>query len=139
MAQDVERGRKALPPEASLELGDIRSARLGKNDVVVILDVLHYMDMDNQKIVLRKVRESLSPGGTLILRIGDASAGLPFKISKWVDQFVLLMRGHGWVTLFCRSAAQWSDVLRGIGFESTSMKMSAGTPFANVLLVASAR
>ena len=139
MARDVERGRKALPREALLEVGDIRSAPLGENDVVVILDVLHYMDMNNQKAVLRKVRESLSPGGRLMLRIGDASAGLPFKISNWVDRCVLLMRGHGWVRMFCRSAAEWVDLLNSTGFDSQAMPMSAGTPFANVLLVATAR
>ena len=139
LPRDVDRGRKALGPSACLERGDIRSTPFGENEVVVILDVLHYMDMDNQKRVLRKVRESLNAGGMLILRVGDAAAGLPFKFSNWVDQCVLLIRGHGLVRLFCRSVADWIELLRGIGFETQAVPMSAGTPFANVLLIAAAR
>ena len=139
MPREVGRAREALGTQASIEQGDIRSSTFGDSDVVVILDVLHYMDLENQKIVLERVRRSLQTGGSLILRVGDASAGLPFKFSNWVDQCVLLIRGHGLVRLHCRPIAGWIELLRRIGFDAQAMPMSAGTPFANVLLVAKPR
>lgn len=73
--------------------------------------MLHYMDPASQEAVLRRARAALSLTGTIILRIGDAGAGLPFCISNWVDQMVLLVRGHGFVRLNCRSVRDWMDVL----------------------------
>jgi hypothetical protein len=37
---------------------------------------------------------------------------------------------------FCRTLAEWVARLQSLGFEVQSQPMSAGTPFANVLLVA---
>jgi hypothetical protein len=107
--------------------------------VVVILDVLHYLDAESQVAVLRRVREALSPEGKLLLRIGDAGSGLRFRFSNWVDQAVLWLRGRGRTRLHCRPLAGWLALLGELGFDTTAMPMSAQTPFANVLLVARTR
>jgi hypothetical protein len=49
---------------------------------------------------------------------------------------VMLLRGHATVATHCRSAGQWSELLRGCGFEVQATPMSRGTRFANVLLIA---
>jgi len=135
-SRDVARANAALGTLARVEVGDIRAAHFGQADAVVILDVLHYMDQAYQEAVLAKVRAALSRLGVLLLRIGDASAGLPFRLSNIVDHTVLLVRGHGWPPLHCRTVAEWLDLLGGVGFRTETVPMSAGTPFANVLLVA---
>jgi hypothetical protein len=86
--------------------------------------------------VLARVRDALSPKGVLLLRIGDASAGLPFKISNWVDHVVTFARGHRLPRLYCRSLADWRAALAKLGFQVQAMPMHEGTPFANILLVA---
>ena len=136
MPKDVERARSALGGRVVVERGDIRFTKFGVADVVVILDVLHYMNSVDQEAVLSRVRSALPAGGTLLLRVGDAGAGLRFQISQWVDQSVLLSRGHGWKRLYCRPAREWTDLLQGMGFETQTIPMSVNTPFANVLLVA---
>jgi SAM-dependent methyltransferase len=138
-SRDVARARQALGAVADVEAGDIRTARFGAADIVVILDVLHYMDAASQETVLGRVRAALSPAGVLVLRIGDASGGLPFRISNWVDQTVLFVPGCRWVRLHCRSLPQWIDLLKRLGFRTDAIPMSANTPFANVLLVARPR
>lgn len=135
MPSDVARARRALGNRARIDCGDIRTAPLGEADVVVILDVLHYMDTAGQESVLDRVRTALGSGGRLLLRVGDASAGLPFRISNWVDRSVLLARGHGWAGLHCRSVRAWSELLARFGFVTEARPMSARTPFANVLLI----
>ena len=50
----------------------MRTAVLPACDLVVILDVLHYVDPAAQAGVLRRVLDALAPGGRLLLRIGDA-------------------------------------------------------------------
>jgi SAM-dependent methyltransferase len=136
MARDVERAHRALGPDCGVEQGDIRRADFGAADAVVVLDVLHYMPLADQEELLRRVREALVPGGVLLLRVGDAAAGLPFRLSNWVDWTVAFVRGHGATRFHCRSVAQWRAVLEALGFAVRAEAMSRGTPFANVLLVA---
>lgn len=140
MPKDVERAQAALGglrPLPRLTLGDIRDVPFEPCDAVVILDVLHYIDIPAQDAVLTRVREALAPDGVLLLRVGDASAGLPFKISNWVDHVVTFLRGHRLPRLYCRELIEWQSALRRLGFRlDADIPLSQGTPFANVLLVA---
>lgn len=141
MAHDVARANKALAPavasgQAEFVQADMCSADFGQADAVVILDVLHYVPVAAQDDVLQRVRQSLPPAGLLLLRVGDAAAGLPFAISNWVDHVVTTLRGHRLGTLYCRPLADWKIALQKLGFEVEARPMSQGTPFANVLLIA---
>lgn len=136
MATDVARAHQALGAGCGVERGDIRHAEFGATDAVVILDVLHYMTHPEQDQTLRRVRQALSGGGVLLLRVGDAAAGLPFRISNWVDWTVALARGHGATRFHYRSVAQWRSALEALDFNVRAEPMSRGTPFANVLLIA---
>ena len=136
MPQDVQRARDALGNAASFNAADMRHADFGKADVVVILDVLHYVSINDQDAILRRVRDTLAPQGTLILRVGDAAAGLSFLASVWVDRVVTFVRGHRNGRLWCRPLAAWHSALNDLGFAVETLPMNQGTPFANVLLVA---
>lgn len=140
MPNDVERARRALKhvqDRFTFETGDMCTTQFEKAQTVVILDVLHYVPFAAQEDVLLRVKEALSPKGLLILRIGDANAGFGFKISNWVDNIVFLCRGHKLSRLYCRSLSDWLVLLNKIGFHVESKPMSQGTPFSNVLLLAS--
>jgi SAM-dependent methyltransferase len=138
MARDVARARSALGSAVEVSQADIRSAAFGSVDAVVILDVLHYMPPQAQIDVLQRVRAALPREGLLLLRVGDAGAGLRFRYGQWSDKLVMLLRGHAFVAQYCRSVAQWKAVLSECGFVCEARPMSQGTPFANVLLVAHA-
>lgn len=136
MQRDVERARRAIGREVAIERGDIRTVPFGTADAVVMLDVLHYVPRAAQDEVIARARAALAADGVLLLRVGDASAGLPFRISNWVDHVVTFARGHRLGALHCRTLREWIDTLEVSGFRVEAMPMSAGTPFANVLLVA---
>ena len=139
MAHDVERARRALGADVEIEHADICTTSFGNADAVVILDVLHYLHPALQQPLLQRVRVALPRDGLLLVRIGDAGAGLRFRYSQWIDQAVMLARGHGWVRMHCRSVEQWRQLLGDCAFDSDIVPMSQGTPFANVLLIARAR
>jgi SAM-dependent methyltransferase len=139
MARDVARARIALGPLCGISQGDIRTADFGAVDAVVVLDVLHYMTEEEQFQVLKRVRAALPVPGVLLLRVGDADGGLRFRYSQWVDQLVMLFRGHSLVKTHCRSLVQWCALLRDCGFEVQAKPMSQGTRFANVLLIGQTR
>jgi SAM-dependent methyltransferase len=138
MPKDVARGREALRSIAdrvTFECANICDAKFAPCDVVVILDVLHYIDFPQQEDVLKRIFAALSADGKLLLRVGDAAGGLPFHISNWVDHVVTFVRGHRLSRLYCRSVADWKIALERIGFSVEPMPMHEGTPFANILLV----
>ena len=138
MPKDVDRARAALGDRAQFALGDICTADFGKTDVVIILDVLHYINYEAQEDVLRRIRASLPIGGTFITRIGDAAGGLPFHYSNWVDRTVFFLRGHRLSRIYCRTQKEWLDVLKRNGFTAESLPMHKGTPFCNIMLIAKA-
>jgi SAM-dependent methyltransferase len=137
-ARCVERARCALGAALEVSHADIRGAPFGTADAVVILDVLHYLSPPAQIDVLQRVRAALEPRGLLLLRIGDAGAGLRFRYGQWGDKLAMLLRGDGRAAHHCRSVAQWRALLQDCGFDSEAKPMSQGTPFANVLLIAHA-
>jgi SAM-dependent methyltransferase len=136
-AREIERARRALGGD--YHVGDICSADLGSPDAVVLLDVLHYIPPEPQLTVLRRVRAALPAGGLLLTRVGDADGSLPFRFSTWVDKVVMAARGRGFGPLYCRPLREWLQVLAGCGFRTDTVAMRAGTPFANVMLLAHAQ
>jgi len=143
MPKDVARAEASighLQPAPKLVCADMCSAALPDCDLVVILDVLHYVNLEAQEGVLLRVRDALrrgaNPQARLLLRVGDASSRRGFAISQWVDRTVTRIRGHKVSPTWGRPLADWTALLRRLGFRVQSIPMSAGTPFANVLLVA---
>jgi len=144
MPRDVARARSstaglALAP--TFECIDMRLAVLPACELVVILDVLHYVDHAAQAVLLERVRDALRQGRAdlprrLLLRVGDADSVRGFAISQWVDRAVTLVRGHRVPPTWGRPLSAWVALLQGLGFSVHSQPMSQGTPFANVLLVA---
>jgi SAM-dependent methyltransferase len=148
MARDVARGEpalRALPFAPRLICADMREANLPACDLVVILDVLHYVDIAAQNAVLQRVRDALRAGAAdsrtqraprLLLRVGDAANTRGFAVSQWVDRIVTIVLGHRVAPTWGRPLAAWTTQLQSLGFDVSSVPMSQGTPFANVLLVA---
>ncbi len=140
MPKDVARAEASighLKPAPRFVCEDMCKAAMPACDLVVILDVLHYVDHAAQEGVLRRVHGALQPGGRLLLRVGDAASRRGFAISQWVDRTVTRIRGHRVSPTWGRTLSEWTALLQGLGFSPVqSIPMSAGTPFANVLLVA---
>lgn len=136
MPADVERARAALAGQAEFVQGDIVTAPFPASDVVVILDVLHYVTFEQQLDVLDRLKTALLPHGRLLLRIGDADGGFGFRFSNWVDRVVFWFRGHRLGRLYCRTLTDWIGLLRERGFDVKVRPMSQGTLFSNVLLIA---
>ncbi len=146
--REVDRGERALRALSfgpRLVCADMREAALPACDLVVILDVLHYVSIAEQDIVLLRVRDALRAGAAdshtrraprLLLRVGDAANRRAFVISQWVDRAVTFVRGYGAAPTWGRPLDAWTLQLQSLGFAVSSVPMSQGTPFANVLLIA---
>jgi predicted hotdog family 3-hydroxylacyl-ACP dehydratase len=114
----------------------MRSVAFPAVDTVVILDVLHYVARHEQDEVLARARAALGDSGTLLLRVGDAASRGRFAASQWgrlASSSCCAAAGRGRTTAGRR---EWVEHLVGLGFSVAGRPMSQGTPFANVLLVA---
>ncbi len=131
--------RIALAGCACVQTADLRDAKLPDADAVFILDVIHLLEPEAQRRVLEQVAHALRAGGTLFMRVADIAAGLRFGFTRVADWFSSLMRGQRVPPHHHRSLADWTAMLNSLGFAVEAEPIGAGTPFANVLLMAHAR
>ncbi len=135
-ARDVARSVDALPANAQVDCADICQHAFGPAERIVILDVLHYLDRSQQEHVLDRVCRSLTTDGCLLLRVGDASAHWRSRLGRIVDRLMALSRRQRYAHLHCRRRDEWVEALQARQLSVEVLPMSAGTPFANVLLIA---
>ena len=133
--REVARARAALGARAHIVLGDLRLVEYAASDAIVMLDVLHFTDYAAQEAALARARAALTPRGVLLLRIGDADGGVRFALGKAVDRIVALARRGPLPRLWCRPLRDWLALLERLGFRARAVPMSAGTAFANFLLI----
>ena len=77
-------------PQISFQLGDVRGFQGIPFDAVVMTDVLHHIDDDNVRVLLRIIRSCLSDHGTLVVLDVDRS---PFpKFYATYDRLLNLTR-----------------------------------------------
>lgn len=131
--------RQALGSNARLDCIDMRHADLVPSAAIVLLDVLFYLQEEDQRRVLEKAAAALDPGGVLVIREADAGAGLAFRITQCAEHLAAMGSGRGWQSLHYRPVTEWVRLLESLGLSVSAESMSAGTPFANVLLVAQRR
>jgi SAM-dependent methyltransferase len=119
---------------AEIAVADIRSVDFPPCDIVVAIDVLHFIAFSEQEKLLKKIAAALAPGGRLVLRVGDATGSWPSRISSWVDRLVAGARGQGWHVLSLRPISEWQRLLRELGFAGIGIKTYRSWAFANVLV-----
>ena len=138
----IAAGRRALADvgdRVTLSVEDVRQVVLPECDVIVMLDVLHYIDPVAQTGLLTNAHAALAPAGILLLRVGDAARNWRFRFTSAVDWWVTFTRQKTWPRFYCRPLVEWTSLLDGIGYSVVAQPMSQGTPFANVLLIATKR
>jgi SAM-dependent methyltransferase len=135
-ARSAKAGQQALGGQAHIERGDIRAIALPRCRAIVLLDVLYHLGNADQERLLQAAATALEPGGVLVLREADASAGLAFRMTQGAERIMAALRGQLLQKLAYRAATQWLELLRSMGLAVQVEPMSAGTPFANVLFVA---
>ncbi len=135
----VRTANAAYGDRARIAVGDVRTAEIPPSEAIAILDVLHYIHPDEQMAVLERVHRALEPGGRFITRVGDAGAGFRFVLTRIGDQLITMLRGSLWPRFYGRSAKEWQALVESAGFEVSAEPMDQGTPFANVMLIATRR
>ncbi|HEY0557264.1 MAG TPA: DUF2062 domain-containing protein [Thermoanaerobaculia bacterium] len=127
---------QALAGKAEIVNEDLRTAGFPAADVVLLLDVLHYLPAADQEALLAKAVAALAPGGLLLIRDADAGAGWRFTATRLQERFSALLRRHRKQRFHYRSATEWTSLLQALELAVDVRPMGMGTPYANVLLAA---
>jgi SAM-dependent methyltransferase len=124
----------ALGHRAVIHAADLREAPLPQADVVVLIDVLHYLAGDAQISLLQRIAQSLHGGGLLVLRVADNTAGWRFHFGKAADRCGSLFTRRAFARHCYRPLNEWLHLLDTLGFETNVDPPTAGQPFANALI-----
>jgi uncharacterized protein (DUF2062 family)/SAM-dependent methyltransferase len=133
---DKVRVAAAAGPEATFEAGDIASAELPRADTILLIDVLHYLPLEEQDALLRAALAVLEPGGRVLVRELDAqpsARGSVTRFFEWCARKTGINRGRA--TRY-RPASDYARVFERAGLSCEVQGASERTPFANVLIVA---
>ncbi len=135
-AHEVATAQRASGDDAVISKRDLANSEIPQADVMVLLDVLHYLDMNAQVDLIRRIAKSIPRDGLLLVREADTAGGNRFRLTKFAEHLAAINRGN-WRQRFCfRSRDDWDALFQTNGFSVTDMPMSGGTPFANFLWVA---
>lgn len=127
---------RALDGAATVRTGDITTEEIPPCDMVTLFDVLHYLPAPAHQELLRRIRQALRPGGSVLIREADAGDGWRFAFTRAVERVCVLLRGEGTQQFAFRPATELCRMLENLGFDVRVEPMSRGTPFANVLIQA---
>ena len=103
-------------------------------DAVLLLDVLHYLDADQQERLIRAAAEALAPGGLLLIREAAVEHRLRFLLTRTAERLNAIGRGQWRQKFLYRTTGEWIAAVQRCGLEARSYPMWSGTPFSNILL-----
>jgi uncharacterized protein (DUF2062 family) len=135
--EDLARvARAATHDAATIETEDLSDYQPPPAEVVLLLDVLHYLSADRQVGLIRRIAAAVPRGGLLLLREPDASLGLRFLWTRISERLCAVFRRRGRQSFHYRTGEEWCELLESLGFETGQSEMWSGTPFGNVLIEA---
>jgi uncharacterized protein (DUF2062 family) len=125
--------RAALEGDAEIIEGDARKLSMERVSAVLLFDVLHLMRPEDQDALLAQTAARLEPGGVVLVREADASAGWRFTAVRLGNRLKAIVFGTRQQSFHARTETEWRECFARRGFRTDVRPMGEGTPFANVL------
>jgi 2-polyprenyl-3-methyl-5-hydroxy-6-metoxy-1,4-benzoquinol methylase len=102
---------------------------------VVMLDLLHYLDEDDQRRLLDRVATRIAPGGIAVIRQCPRDSSNRFKLTNVQERLAHALRWHKGSTIKFPARETIVQPFRARGFSEEILPMWGGTPFNNYLFV----
>jgi uncharacterized protein (DUF2062 family)/SAM-dependent methyltransferase len=128
--------RLAAAADALVEVRDLLDLPEAEADTALLLDVLHYLPLAEQDQVLRQISVRVARGRILIRELDGVSGarGVVTRVLEWLAEVSGYNRGRA--ARHYRPASDLVAELARCGFSCEVLGASEGTPFGNVLIVA---
>jgi cyclopropane fatty-acyl-phospholipid synthase-like methyltransferase len=117
-----EIARHGLESRVKVASGDMFKVTWPETDIILLSNVLHDWDLPEVRALLVKAAETLKPGGLLIIHdafIQDDKTG-PMAVAEYSALLMNITQGK------CYSPAEYSAVLREVGFEPGAYQDTIG-------------
>ena len=125
--------RLLLGDRAEVVSADARTVELGNPDAIVMLDVLHYCPVDEQRGWLERCVGALAPGGVLVVRELDLERGVT---ATRVEEGAVRRGWNKGGGVYPHPIAELQAWLQAMGLEVTRTPVGRGLFRANSMLVA---
>jgi uncharacterized protein (DUF2062 family)/2-polyprenyl-3-methyl-5-hydroxy-6-metoxy-1,4-benzoquinol methylase len=132
-AEKADVARKLLGESAEVQSADARTAELGSPDAIVLMDVLHYNPIEDQRAWLERCASSLQKGGVLVVRELDPEAS---RTSANLEQRAVKNGWNKGAGVYPWPLSQMQAHLEGLGLTVSRTPAGAGLFSANALLLA---
>jgi uncharacterized protein (DUF2062 family)/SAM-dependent methyltransferase len=136
-AKIEEATRAADSLETAFFVGDLRSAEIAACDTALLLDVLHYLTIEEQDALLERV--AASSRNTIFVRELDPDRGWRSTVTRLQERITTRLGVNRGARVLIRPIREITSVLDRNGFDAQVTPCWAGTPFANVLVTATRR
>jgi hypothetical protein len=100
-----------------------------------MIDLLHYINDDDQRRLLDTAAASIAPGGAAVIRQCLRDSSSRFKLTNIVERLALALRWHKGTTINFPTREMIAQPFRARGFTEEIFPMWGGTPFNNYLFV----
>jgi len=74
-------------PAINFVHSDVEDFDFEKYDAIILADVLHYLQREQQTRIIEKCIRQLNSGGRIIIRDGDTDAAIKHKRTQWTEFF----------------------------------------------------
>jgi uncharacterized protein (DUF2062 family) len=132
----IAAARLAAPVTAEFAVGDARAATLPRADTILVLDVLHYLTIEEQSALLGRLAAHVAPGGHLLIRDVDARATSRSRLTRWFERVATRIGYNRGASLHFRTADELVAELTAQGLSCSLDRERASGPLANVLVIA---
>jgi uncharacterized protein (DUF2062 family)/SAM-dependent methyltransferase len=138
---DLDRNRiriasQALSPlNAQLSVQDIRSFVFPEAGLVMIMDVLQYLDRGGQRALLERCCAALQPHGKLIFRVPDKGNGLLSQFTLALDRIIFRYAGKQSRPTVLLSE-EYEKILQDAGTLVDKRRLTGRLPLAHVVFTA---
>jgi 2-polyprenyl-3-methyl-5-hydroxy-6-metoxy-1,4-benzoquinol methylase len=102
---------------------------------MVMLDLLHYINDDDQRRLLDTVAANIAPGGVAVIRQCPRDSSYRFKFTNVVERLLRALHWHKVSTINFPTRETIAKPFRARGFTEEILPMWGGTPFNNYLFV----
>jgi 2-polyprenyl-3-methyl-5-hydroxy-6-metoxy-1,4-benzoquinol methylase len=122
-------------PNVFFERIDVSKADLGRNDCILLIDILHYFPGTVQNKILKRCFNSVDAGGTVIVRDSNRDHRFRQSITTLYETVMTksgFTKGEG---LFFRRFCELKKVAEDEGLSVHVIPMWGRTPFADTLMI----
>lgn len=123
----------ALPVD--FHVGDARAADPPAADTVLLIDLIHYFQIEEQDAILRRAAAAVRPGGRLLVREADTERGLRSVATLLEELVFTALRYNRGERVRLRPAREIVARLEDAGLACEVRPAWGKTPFSNVLVI----